>query len=619
MQPVIDGVEMVRAAFDIEVKPNGLEGQNVSLSFSSEEPYLRDNGWEILGHQPGEVDLTRLVSGTAPLLKDHRRDLDSMIGHVESAQISGGRGQAVVRFSSTPEGKNMLARVRAGEVKSVSVGYQIQDYVRSGERDGVPVNRVTRWRPFEISLVAVAADATVGVGRSVGGAGNPYPKSKVKNMTTETTAAPTGGANRAVAEERRRCAEIRAIARRFNVPEADVDDAIENGTSEDKFRGIVMDHLSAEEAPATRSGETRIGGGFNRTQERTYSLSRAINAHLTRDFSEAGFEREVASEMQRAMGRAPQGFFVPDVVLSGQRDLLTTTNAAAMIGTHHAGNAFIDALTPEVKVMSLGATVLQGLRENVSIPRMPSGTSAEWVAENASATESTPTFDSVSLTLRQLSASTRISRRQAKQALPGLDVILQNDLRRQIAVSLNSAAINGAGSATEPRGILNTTGVSLVDRDPATGGGTPGSLTWRSVTRLMAAVEMANAPMASMGFLTNYNVKAAMLRTGKLLGDQTDAILNSPGDGKSVAGLPIAFTSLVPSDLTEGAETDLSALIFGSWSDLLIGSWGGIDIILDELTEARQGNVRIVAHSEWDIAIRNPESFAIMTDIVTAD
>lgn len=73
----------------------------------------------------------------------------------------------------------------------------------------------------------------------------------------------------------------------------------------------------------------------------------------------------------------------------------------------------------------------------------------------------------------------------------------------------------------------------------------------------------------------------------------------------------------MPSAGTKGTGTSLSTLIFGNWSDLLIGQWGGIDIAVDDMTGADTGNVRIVAHSEWDIAVRHPQSFAAITDAVT--
>jgi HK97 family phage major capsid protein len=608
MKDVQEGMELTRAAFDLVVKPGDPESRSVTLSFSSEKPYLRDDGWEILGHRQGEVLLTRLVSGTAPLLKDHKRDLDSMIGCVETAKVIGGRGQAVVRFDRSAEGEKMLARVKAGEVKCVSVGYRVHDFQRSGERDGLPITRATRWEPFEISLVAVPADETVGIGRSAGSDKRANPKKTVHKMThANTNLANSGGNNTAVINERSRIAEIQAIGRQFEMQDAEVSDAIENGTSVDRFRSLVMDQIGSRDG-ATESIVTTPA--IKRSGERPYSLTRALNAHLTRDWSEAGFEREVGQEVTRQMGKSPNGLYVPEVALA-ERDLLTTSNAASLIGTQQAGDAFIDALRPETQVMELGATVLPGLRQNVSVPRMPAGTSAQWIAEDSEALESTPDFDAITLGMRQLSAHTRMSRRQLKQSVPGLDAILQNDLRRQIAVAVDLAAINGAGTAIEPRGILNMPGIGSVEIGPD--GGTP---KFPFITRLMSEVQGANIAGNAYGYLTNYKVKGRLLSLAMADGAQ-QMILTMDQHGPMIAGYRAAFSGLIPANGTKGAGTDLSTMIFGNWSDLLIGQWGGIDIIVDEMTEAPKGNVRIVAHSEWDIAVRHPEAFAAVTDIVT--
>ncbi|WP_197917396.1 phage major capsid family protein [Thiosulfatihalobacter marinus] len=88
-------------------------------------------------------------------------------------------------------------------------------------------------------------------------------------------------------------------------------------------------------------------------------------------------------------------------------------------------------------------------------------------------------------------------------------------------------------------------------------------------------------------------------------------------DDLRLAGYKARFSGNVPSNLTKGTGTDLSAVIFGAWADLLIGQWGGIDLIVDDVTEAAKGNVRLVAHSEWDIAVRHAESFAAIQDART--
>ena len=594
-------------------------GRLVRLSFSSELPVLREyatgTAYEVLGHDPGEVDLARLNNGSAPVLKDHRRDVDSMVGTVVSAQIEGRRGRAVVRLADTAEGRSMLARIEAGEVQSVSVGYAVHDLNPAGERDGYPVFRATKWEAVEISLVAVPADPTVGVGRSLAGgsaASRPL-NSKGSKMTTPTTAEnqptpPTGSVN----AERKRAASITTLGRQFNMPAEDVAAAIADGTSVDTFQRSILDSMGGgAQQPATRS---RMGAPAIAAAERSYSLTRVAQAQVTGDWSQAGFEREVSQELQGQIGRSASGTYIPTAALAG-RALVTTGTAPSLIGTQQMHDAFIEVLKPQVRVMELGATVLPGLVENVSIPRQTAGCSAEWIAEDGEATESTPGFDAVTLTMHQLSANTRISRRQLKQSLPAVDQILTNDLRAQIAVALDKAAIAGTGVSPQPTGILNVAGIGDVAM------GTNGDyVTWAALMDLVSAVESANVDPASLGFLSNLKVKGRLMSTPRVAG--TDTMMLDPDAAATthdlrLAGYKARFSGNVPSNLFKGTGTDLSALIFGAWTDLLIGQWGGIDLIVDDVTEAAKGNVRLVAHSEWDIAVRHADSFAAIQDAQT--
>ncbi|NVK19173.1 MAG: phage major capsid protein [Methylocystaceae bacterium] len=590
----------------------------VRLSFSSELPVLREyptgTAYEVLGHDPGEVDLARLNNGSAPVLKDHRRDVDSMVGTVVSAQLEGRRGRAFVRLADTAEGSSMLSRIQAGEVQSVSVGYAVHELKPAREHNGYPVFRATKWEAVEISLVAVPADPTVGVGRSLaGGSSASLPLNpKGSKMTTPTKAeAQSSRSAASIGAERKRAAEITTLGRTFNMPAEDISAAIEDGLSVDAFQRSILDSMETNRAPAFRS---RPAAPAIAAAERSYSLSRVANAQITGDWSQAGFECEVSQELQTQIGRSASGAYVPTAALAG-RALVTTGAAPSLIGTQQMHDAFMEVLKPQVRVMELGATVLPGLVENVSIPRQTAGCSAEWIAEDSAATESTPAFDAVTLTMHQLSAHTRISRRQLKQSLPAVDQILTNDLRAQIAVALDKAAIAGTGVAPQPTGILNVAGIGDVEL-----GANGDFVTWAKLMELVSTVESANVDPASLGFLSNLKVKGWLMSTPRVPG--TDTMMLDPdaaatAEDLRLAGYKARFSGNVPSNLTKGTGTDLSAVIFGAWADLLIGQWGGIDLIVDDVTEAAKGNVRLVAHSEWDIAIRHAESFAAIQDAQT--
>ena len=94
------------------------------------------------------------------------------------------------------------------------------------------------------------------------------------------------------------------------------------------------------------------------------------------------------------------------------------------------------------------------------------------------------------------------------------------------------------------------------------------------------------------------------------LWDQRDSGLN---------GYNAEVSTNVPSDLDKGTSTGVChAMIFGNWEDLLIGQWGGLDLVVDPYTKAKNAQIELVVNSWWDIAVRHPESFAAMQDALIA-
>lgn len=141
------------------------------MSFSSEEPYKRFFSTEILDHSPGAVDLTRL-NEIGVLLFNH--DRDEVLGRIERAWLEGNRGKAVVVFDDDDTAEPIYQKVKSGTLKGVSVGYRVKTWERvtpgeissSGKFTG-PCDVAISWEPFEISIVSVPADSTVGVGREL--------------------------------------------------------------------------------------------------------------------------------------------------------------------------------------------------------------------------------------------------------------------------------------------------------------------------------------------------------------------------------------------------------------------------------------------------------------------
>lgn len=159
-----------RDIFDMQVKADEENGNVFELSFSSEEPYMRYFGSEILDHADGACDLSRL-NEIGVVLFNH--DRNKVIGKIENAWVEDNRGKAKIKFDSDNDAKVIMEKVAKGTLKGVSVGYVIDNYeiVEKGKTstDGRfegPCYIARKWTPLEISIVSIPADSTVGVGRS---------------------------------------------------------------------------------------------------------------------------------------------------------------------------------------------------------------------------------------------------------------------------------------------------------------------------------------------------------------------------------------------------------------------------------------------------------------------
>ena len=146
------------------------DGREFELSFSSEEPYTRWYGLEILDHSDGCMELERLQS-IGVVLFNHKTD--RVLGKITKAWKEDGRGKARIEFDDDDDAEVIRKKVAGGTLKGVSVGYSVDAWeeVAAGKKssDGRftgPCYIAKKWTPLEISIVSVPADPTVGVGRS---------------------------------------------------------------------------------------------------------------------------------------------------------------------------------------------------------------------------------------------------------------------------------------------------------------------------------------------------------------------------------------------------------------------------------------------------------------------
>lgn len=345
---------------------------------------------------------------------------------------------------------------------------------------------------------------------------------------------------------------------------------------------------------------------------RAFSLVRAIASQVPNLNVDAGRERELSQEVARRSGRAFQGMAVPMSVFHQpveQRVVTTTAPSAGpgsnLIATDYRPGEYIDLLRNALVVRQLGARVLSGLVGNVAIPRLKQDATAAWVNENQAIPTSDMAFGQVGLTPKHVGARTEFSRNMLLQSSPDIETLVRADFAAVLAAEVDRAAIAGSGVAPEPLGILNTPGIGSV-----TLAANGGPITFDAVADLQGAVDDANVTGASMAFLTNTKVR----RQAAKIKDSNGVPL---GLATIFQGGNLAVTNNVPGNLTKGTGTDLSALIYGNWSDLLLGYWSEFDLLVNPFAEEAyaKGNVQVRGMVTMDVAVRYPQSFAAIKDI----
>lgn len=307
-----------------------------------------------------------------------------------------------------------------------------------------------------------------------------------------------------------------------------------------------------------------------------------------------------------------EGNVLPHSFMSQRRNQV---NNAVTIGTEGSDitfdtdGGFIDSLKDRLVLTGLGTDFLDGLTGDVKFPRESNNLSATWEGETDANAEETPTYDNVSLSPKRLGFFVDVSRQSLLQTNPAIDARIERNMINAVRRALETAAINGSGTDPIPEGILNTTGIG--SNDIGTNGG---AQTWGNWVDNETSVAADNADMGSLAYLTNAKVRGQAKQT---IVDSGSGRYIWPVNATEVNGYPVGVSNLVPSSLSKGTGSGLSALIFGNFNDLVIGQWGGLEVLVDPYTQATSGIVRMIINMYADVAVLHPESFSATQDIDT--
>jgi HK97 family phage major capsid protein len=632
--------------------------ETLTFSFSSEAPVERWFGREILVHEEGSVDLGRMNDGGV-YLWNHNRDV--VLGVAEKAWLGDDRRlYSTVRWSpnTLEKGSEEYKRrqdVEAGIVRNVSFAYEIN---KIDERaDGF---YVTEWNVLEVSSVSVPADQTVGLGRAMDepvavepepapsapepepvavatAEPQPEPLRSLTVQTAERTDSPdeqplTTEINVAEVQqdarraERERVASIRGMCDQFQLSEL-AEKLINDDASIDAARAVVMEQIGMRKVEF--QGRVHDAGGaelgLSKREIKRFSLCRLL-LHMTeptnaRLADAAGFELEVAraaADLQaRTLNKSARGVLIPWEVLGVSRAAQTPGqvvgtfgDGGALVGTDRLDAQFIDLIRNRSAFLNSGLTMLSGLEGNVEIPKKLSSSQYYFVGENADVPNSKLTFGLVNMIPRTIGVRVPISRRMMLQSSPDIDNLVRLDMAESVALGMDSTIGYGTGSNGQPLGIINTTGIGSVTLTngktkpfPVSLGGAPTSLVcgeWDNYVDLETELAIDNLDDGSMRYIMNSVVKGALKQTLRASAAGSDYIMTDAGQ---VNGYPVTVSN----------QMQLNDVLFGNFADCVVGMWSGLDLIVDQVTQAASGQTILNVHQDFDVAVRRPQSFALGT------
>ena len=358
--------------------------------------------------------------------------------------------------------------------------------------------------------------------------------------------------------------------------------------------------------------------------EKEFRLLEAAQQAISRT-GLTGIYAEMDTEAKRQMkssGLPDSGsgnLSIPDFLMWGKnkgekrekRDITagTTTTGGYTIQTDLGG--LIPFLDPNLAVRQMGATYLTGLTGNVAFPRNDAAATAVWASsENVASTETTPTFDQVTLSPKRITAFTDVSKQNLVQTSIAMENFVRERLNFAVMKLLDYGALQGDGLSGAVTGLFSVSGTNDI-----TIGTDGGALDWSLIVQFETETATDNALMDSLGYLTTPGVAGA-LKTLKRDVAGNGFIWEGSNTASTVNGYRAMRTTQMPSTLTKGSSSGtLHGMIFGNWAELLIGQWGGIDLLVNPYTKGKEALIEFIINAWFDVDVRHAASFCKCDEI----
>lgn len=325
-------------------------------------------------------------------------------------------------------------------------------------------------------------------------------------------------------------------------------------------------------------------------------------------------------DIEKAAYTAEHKFMDPEMAHEFKALSMTSPSDGGYLVPEVYANEIIELLYPSTVIYSLGARRLGMANGNLNIPKLKTGSRALFNGESRKIPKTAPKFGNLKLSAKKLTALIPMSNDLLRSTNFDNDVIVGQDITKQMALGVDWGALLGTGGEFQPLGIVNNGKVQTIDVTSlgAEYASNAGVLTAAFPNYLVAAVLRNNVYADGLGFVFNTSVEQFF----KSLRDNVGSFIFAEEMNKNhtLVGYPYRTTNLLE---TAAGKTQI---LFGNWNDLIIGEQGALEIETSRegswtddagniISAFENDQTLIRAIDNVDIGLRHDESFAVATKV----
>ena len=365
-----------------------------------------------------------------------------------------------------------------------------------------------------------------------------------------------------------------------------------------------------EEAARKALANQRVLSPKEKEEVRQFSISKFLREaqHDNLTGVEAEMAKEGEAEFKRSgINPAANSVYIPSFALRSYDDTNATESGYGDAFKEEKFFSYEGKLRGEMLAARLGVNFIDNLTGNLNI--VTGGADAAWVAEDVAATKAKPAYAKMTLSPKRLQVLQGVTYDLIHQNSKSVDALIMADMVKAHAAALDAAIFAGSGSSGQPTGVLGRAG-NTVSIDS-----TGGPITYAKLVEMEQMVGEDNGLLdETLAYVSNAKVMGKLKTIPQVQGYPW-YLLN---EGK-VNGYPFFMSNALPSNLTKGDTSgSCSAAIFGPFSQVICGTWGGgLQFIIDPYTAKASGVLEVTAIAYHDVAVRHADAFAKIVDIAT--